>query len=80
MLYFVCSITASGAEPTVFVSAIIPTVFVFLNIFAVNMVLQYKKVGRWKNYLSGECVYIVLGLVAKTALAWQIFAGRLTPV
>ncbi len=44
------------------------------------MVLQYKKVGKWKDYLYGERVYIILSLVAKTALAWQIFAGTLAPV
>ncbi len=80
VLYFVGSITSSGAEPPAFVYAIIPTIFVFFNIFAVNMVLQYKKVGRWKDYLYGERVYIILSLVAKTALAWQIFAGTLAPV
>lgn len=80
VLYFVGSITSSGAEPPAFVYAIIPTIFVFFNIFAVNMVLQYKKVGRWADYLYGERVYIVLSLVAKTALAWQIFAGTLAPV
>jgi hypothetical protein len=80
VLYFVGSITSSGAEPPAFVYAIIPTIFVFFNIFAVNMVLQYKQVGRWKDYLFGERVYIVLSLVAKTVLAWQIFAGTLAPV
>jgi len=80
VLYFVGSITSSGAEPPAFVYAIIPTIFVFFNIFAVNMVLQYKKVGRWEDYLFGERVYIVLSLVAKTVLAWQIFAGTLAPV
>ena len=59
--------------------AIVPTIFVFFNIFAINMVLQYKKVGPWKNYLFGERIYIVLSLLAKTALAWQIFVGTLRP-
>lgn len=80
VLYFLGSIFSSDAEPPAFVYAIIPTIFVFFNIFAVNMVLQYKKVGRWKSYLFGERVYIILSLVAKTALAWQIFAGTLAPV
>ncbi|TFH32646.1 MAG: hypothetical protein E4G99_12475 [Anaerolineales bacterium] len=80
VLYFVGSISSSGAKPPAFVYAIIPTIFVFFNIFAVNMVLQYKQVGRWKDYLFGERVYIVLSLVAKTLLAWQIFAGTLAPV
>jgi hypothetical protein len=79
-LYFYGSLSSAGAEPPGFVYAIIPTIFVFFNIFALNMFLQYKKVGRWKDYLFGERMYIVLSLVAKTALAWQIFAGTLAPV
>jgi hypothetical protein len=80
VLYFLGAISSSGAEPPGFVYAIIPTIFVFFNIFAVNMVLQYKKVGPWRDYLFGERVYIVLSLVAKTALAWQIWVGTLAPV
>ena len=80
VMYFYGALSSAGAEPPAFVYAIIPTIFVFFNIFAVNMVLQYKKVGRWKDYLFGERVYIILSLTAKTALAWQIFAGTLQPV
>jgi hypothetical protein len=69
-----------AAKPPAFVYAIIPTIFVFFNIFASNMLLQYKKVGKWKEYLYGERGYIILRLVAKMALAWQIFAGTLAPV
>lgn len=63
-----------------FVYWIFFTIFLFFNTFAVNMVLQYKKVGKWKEYLYGEKAYIVLSLVAKTALAWQVWAGTLRPV
>jgi len=80
VLYFAGALSSAGAEPPAFVYAIIPTIFVFFNIFAINMFLQYKKVGPWKDYLFGERVYIILSLVAKTALAWQIFAGTLAPV
>ena len=80
VLYFLGAINSAGAKPPAFVYAIIPSIFVFFNIFALNMVLQYKKVGRWKDYLFGERVYIILSLTAKTLLAWQIFAGTLAPV
>jgi hypothetical protein len=80
MMYFLGALNSSGAKPPAFVYAIIPTIFVFFNIFAVNMVLQYKKVGRWSDFLYGERAYIILSLAAKTALAWQIFAGTLAPV
>jgi hypothetical protein len=78
-IYFYGSLGSSDAKPPAFVYAIVPTIFVFFNIFAINMVLQYKKVGPWKNYLFGERMYIVLSLLAKTALAWQIFVGTLRP-
>ena len=80
VIYFLSAINSSGAKPPAFVYAIIPTIFVFFNIFAINMVLQYKKVGKWKEYIFGEKVYIILSLLAKTALAWMIFAGTLAPV
>jgi hypothetical protein len=80
VVYFLGSLGTSDAKPPAFVYAIIPTIFVFFNIFAINMYLQYKKVGKWKDYLYGERAYIILSLVAKTALAWQIFAGTLAPV
>jgi len=80
VLYFFGSLAGEGGKPPAFVYAIIPTLFVFFNIFAVNMVLQYKKVGPWKDYLYGERVYIILSLAAKTVLAWIIFAGTLAPV
>jgi hypothetical protein len=79
-MYFLGAISSADAEPPAFVYAIIPTIFVFFNIFAVNMYLQYRKVGRWKNYLFGERMFIVLSLLAKTALAWQIWFGTLAPV
>ena len=80
VIYFVGSINSGEAKPPDFVYAIIPTLFVFFNIFAINMVLQYRKVGRWKNYVFGERIYIILSLSAKTVLAWLIFAGTLAPV
>jgi hypothetical protein len=62
-----------------FVYGIYATMFLLFAGFAVNMYLQYKKVGKWKDYLYGERMYMILSLVAKTALAWQVFAGTLRP-
>jgi len=67
------------ASPPGFVYGIFFSLFVFFNSFAVNMVLQYRKVGRWRDYIYGEKAYIVLSLVAKSLLAWQVFAGTLAP-
>lgn len=62
-----------------FVWAIVGTYFVAFNTFPVNMVLQYLKVGKWKNYLYGEKVYITLSLVAKSILAWLVLFGAMQP-
>jgi hypothetical protein len=66
-----------AAEPPGFVYAIYISLFLFFNCFAVNMVLQYKRIGPWRDYLFGEAVYIFLSLTAKSALAWQVFSGTL---
>lgn len=68
----------SGSVPT-FVYWIYVSIFAFFNSFAINMYLQYKKVGKWSQYIYGERAYIILSLVAKSALAWQVFAGSLRP-
>jgi hypothetical protein len=80
MLYFVGAVNSGDAKPPPFVYAIVPALFVFFNIFAINMVLQYKKIGPWKDYLFGERVYIILSLSAKTVLCWLIWTGTLAPV
>jgi len=66
-----------AAEPPAFVYGIFFSLFVFFNVFAVNLVLQYKQVGKWRDYLYGETAYIFLSLTAKSLLAWQVFAGTL---
>lgn len=66
-----------SATPPAFVYGIFVSLFVFFNVFAVNMILQYKKTGPWKDYLFGESAYILLSLVAKSLLAWQVFSGTL---
>lgn len=60
-----------------FVYAIFFSLFAFFNVFAVNQWAQYRQVGRWRDYLVGERTYITLSLVAKSLLAWQIFASTL---
>jgi hypothetical protein len=60
-----------------FVYGIFVSLFIAFNCFAINQWLQYKQVGKWKDYLIGERAYITLSLVAKSLLAWQIFASTL---
>lgn len=56
---------------------IFPALFIFFNLFAINMVLQYKRVGKWRNYTFGEKSYIILSLLAKSFLAWFVWGGTL---
>jgi len=79
LLYVVAPGAATDVEPPAFVYGIIISLFLFFNCFAVVQVLQYKRVGKWSNYLNGERTYITLSLIAKSLLAWQIFAGTLAP-
>ena len=66
-----------GHAPPTFVYAIFVSLFVLFNSFAVNQALQYKRVGRWRDYRYGERWYLWLSLVAKSLLAWQVFANVL---
>ena len=68
-----------GPGPPGFVWGILVSLFVLFNSFALNQWLQYRQVGRWRDYLFGERQYIILSLVAKSVLAWQIFANTLIP-
>lgn len=78
-LYFFVSINRASSEVDIpdFVYWTYPVLFVFFNLFAINMFLQYKQIGKWKSYLFGEKAYIFLSLAAKTTLAWIIWGGTL---
>ena len=60
-----------------FVVAIFVSLFVLCNGFAVTMWLQYRGRGRWADPVRAERAYLVLSLVAKSVLAWQVYAGAL---
>ncbi|KNC47618.1 uncharacterized protein AMSG_02642 [Thecamonas trahens ATCC 50062] len=61
-----------------FVYGIIISEFILFFSFGVNQLLQYLGVGWWASYGFGEKVYLVLSLVAKSVLAWQIYGGSLS--
>ena len=81
LAFYVLSIGGvSDTSAPAFVYGIVFTIFVFFNSFALVQWVQYKKVGKWSDYLRGERTYITLSLIAKSALAWQIFANTLIPL
>ena len=78
LIFYVFSIGGvSDTTAPVFVYGIVVSLFVLFNTFAIVQYLQYKKVGKWNDYIRGEKTYITLSLIAKSALAWQIFASTL---
>ncbi|MCF7926194.1 MAG: heliorhodopsin HeR [Candidatus Izimaplasma sp.] len=79
ILYMTGASPEATAETPWFVWAIVITYFIAFNSFPVNMIFQYLKKGKWKNYLYGERGYIILSLVAKSVLAWLVLVGALQP-
>ena len=80
LFFYVFSIGGPGGTSAPgFVYGIVFSIFLLFNSFALVQWLQYKRVGRWNDYLRGERTYITLSLVAKSLLAWQIFANTLIP-
>lgn len=60
-----------------FVWAITVTQLVLFAAFGLNMALQYLRAGPWRSYLTGERGYLTLSLIAKSLLAWLIYANVL---
>lgn len=60
-----------------FVYGIVIAELVFFFSFGLNQWLQYRGIGRWREYAFGEKTYLVLSLGAKSVLAWQIYGGSL---
>ncbi|MEY2986247.1 MAG: hypothetical protein RJB24_476 [Candidatus Parcubacteria bacterium] len=76
-LHFQGAISSAEVEVPSFVYWIVFSLFAVFNVFALNMFLQYKKVGPWKSYVFGEKMYVFLSLFAKSLLAWQVWSGTL---
>jgi len=78
-IYFFGALLDSTDSVPWVVYLIFPILAAFFNIFAVNMILQYRGKGRYADYLHGEKVYVLLSLTSKSALAWLVFAGTRWP-
>jgi hypothetical protein len=79
VIFVIAPGSTSANEVPPFVYGIIISLFIFFNSFALIQYLQYKQIGKFANYRYGERWYIILSLVAKSLLAWQVFAGTLAP-
>lgn len=74
MLYNVVQL-GDSVDSALYIILIVQGVFFFC--FGLNQWLQYRQVGKWKDYACGEKTYLVLSLAAKSLLAWQVFAVSL---
>ena len=74
-IYFAGALGNAQEAVPAWVWGLFISVFVMFNCFAINQYLQYRGVGRWRHYVFGEGVYIVLSFVAKTILVWQVYFG-----
>jgi len=70
------NIAGSGTVPGFVYGIVFSQVVLFFS-FGLNQWLQYRGIGKWTDYAYGEKTYLVLSLVAKSLLAWQIFGGSL---
>jgi len=70
------NVAGSGTVPGFVYGIVFSQVVLFFS-FGLNQWLQYRGIGRWTDYAHGEKTYLVLSLVAKSLLAWQIFGGSL---
>lgn len=68
-----------GSGLPLYVYFIIASVVLLFCGYVVMKYLQYKKSGRWADNMYSERTYIVFSFIAKTLVAWQIFAGALRP-
>lgn len=75
IMYFLGAVGAPSNGVPGFVYAAIAMLLIFWVTFPINMILQYRRKGRWADYLFGEKVYVLLSLFSKSTLAWIIFFG-----
>ena len=78
--YFIAAVRSTGLNPPTFVYLILFIYFILFNVFAVNMVLQYKGVGRWRDYLYGERVYILLSFFCENHLSLACVHWSICPI
>lgn len=60
-----------------FVYVIDGSIFVITLALSANTLLVFRAKGKWENYLYGEQIFMALSFVAKTVLAWLVFAAIL---
>lgn len=70
------NVYGSGNIPA-YVYGIYASMTVLLLGIALSIYFQYKKRGKWADYLYADRALTILTFVTLSALAWQVFAGAL---
>jgi hypothetical protein len=61
-----------------FVYAMVSSIFATFNCFGIVQYLQYRPAWKFGDYSVGEMTYLALSIVAKSALAWQVYVAVLS--
>uniref|UniRef100_A0A7R9U8P9 Uncharacterized protein n=1 Tax=Pinguiococcus pyrenoidosus TaxID=172671 RepID=A0A7R9U8P9_9STRA len=72
--YFFYAVDNSDDVPD-WVWAIIFVIFIINMAFPIATALQWRGVGKFKNYVYGEITFIIVSMVSKQLLAWINFGG-----
>lgn len=72
--------TSSSETVQIFASQAVATLFLFFLAFAFNQFFQFQRVGRWKDYIRGETVFILLSLLSKTVLVYLLADAVVVPL
>lgn len=78
-VYTVSTSVYGSVHLPAYVYGVLGTLLLMFAVFTTNYILQRRGQGRWADYLFGERIYMIINIIAKSALAWQIFAGLLHP-
>lgn len=73
--HFFGALTNASSSVPAFVYGIFFSLSAMMLLFPLNQFLQYARIGPWARDVFAEQGYMVLSLVAKTLLTWQIVGG-----
>lgn len=58
---------------------IVPSIFLFFAAYAWNVYASRRKQGKWTSYGYAERWYMIISLIMKSVVAWEIFIAMLRP-
>jgi hypothetical protein len=77
ILVYILGAVIHGSGLPVYLWALLASTFILFLIYGGNLRRQTKLARPAENYVTIEMIYLGVGFVLKTAVAWQIFASLL---